>query len=94
MKFFVPAMVVCALATSAVAQEATEETRNEVSREPAGTTAESNPDQNRTICKTQKVSGTRLSSKKICMTAAQWEQEKRDQRQATERTQAGRWKSE
>ena len=50
--------------------------------------------QNRMVCKRQKSTGTRLGSEKVCMTAAQWAQLKRDQREATERTQAARWKSD
>ncbi|MGV2495454.1 hypothetical protein [Pelagerythrobacter aerophilus] len=50
--------------------------------------------QNRVICKRQKNTGSRLSAEKICLTAAQWAQLKRDQREATERTQSARWKSD
>ena len=50
--------------------------------------------QNRMVCKRQKDTGSRLGSKRICMTAAQWAQKKRDERAVTERTQAARWKSD
>lgn len=47
-------------------------------------------DGSRLICKREKIIGSRLGSKKICATAAQWEQMRADQRQATERIQANR----
>lgn len=50
--------------------------------------------QNRVVCKREKSTGSRLGSKKVCMTAAQWAQLQRDQREVIERRQAARWKSE
>lgn len=70
----------------AVAQEQAEKSRATIEE---GTDAS----QNRMICKRQKSTGSRLGSEKVCMTAAQWAQLKRDQREATERTQAARWKN-
>ena len=45
-------------------------------------------DPNRMICKTMDIIGSRLGSKRTCMTAAEWEQMEREQRGATERIQA------
>lgn len=59
--------------------------------------AETNTDkdnQNRVICKRDKSTGSRLGSKRNCMTAAQWQQAARDQREIVERTQASRIKND
>ena len=50
-------------------------------------------DPNRLICKREKAVGSRLASKKVCATAAQWAQMRADDRQAVERAQAQRTKS-
>jgi hypothetical protein len=47
-------------------------------------------DPNRVICRTEEVIGSRLASKKTCLTATQWEQLRRDQRDTVERIQAFR----
>ncbi|WP_141134018.1 hypothetical protein [Sphingopyxis indica] len=47
-------------------------------------------DQNRVICKREKIIGSRLGSKKTCATEAEWAQMRAEQRQATERVQANR----
>jgi hypothetical protein len=44
-------------------------------------------DPNRVICRTQEVLGSRLQSERKCMTAAQWTQLQRDQRDTVERSQ-------
>lgn len=80
MKIFVPAIAAVMLAAPAFAA-------NEPAAQAATEQAAADDSQNRMICKKQKVSGTRLSTKKVCMTAAQWEQIERDQREITERTQ-------
>jgi hypothetical protein len=45
---------------------------------PAPATAQASAstawDPNRQICKSEEVTGTRLGSKKVCMTAAQWKE--------------------
>jgi len=86
MKYLLPALAMLALATPAVAD-------NDGKAEPAATEANDNS-QNRMICKRQKSTGSRVKSERVCMTAAQWAQLKRDQREVTERTQAARWKSD
>ncbi len=86
MKFLFPVAAAMALAAPTMAQTAPQP----AAAEPA---AEATNDPNRMICKKEKVSGTRLSTKKVCMTAAQWAQRQRDERQATDRAQANRPKS-
>jgi hypothetical protein len=44
-------------------------------------------DPNRVICRTSDIIGSRLGTKRTCMTAAEWEQLQREQRSATERIQ-------
>ena len=39
------------------------------------------------ICEKQAVSGSRLAIKRVCMTAAEWEVRKREDRQAIEKGQ-------
>lgn len=48
---------------------------------------------NKIICKREPVAGSRLVAKKVCQTAAEWERQRRDDQQAAEKVQAGRWKS-
>src|SRR5438045_4845181 len=44
-------------------------------------------DPNRIICERQEEIGTRLGGKKVCKTAAQWDEERRMQRDAVEKYQ-------
>lgn len=46
-----------------------------------------NDDPNRMICEKQEVLGTRLASKRVCKTAAEWEAERRQDRQAIDKAQ-------
>ncbi len=50
-------------------------------------------DPNKVICRRQKVIGTRLAQKRVCATAAEWERMHAEERQATERVQNQRSKS-
>jgi hypothetical protein len=45
-------------------------------------------DPNRVICRTEQVIGSRLQSKRTCMTAIQWTQVEREQRETVDRVQA------
>lgn len=45
-------------------------------------------DPNRMICRTEQVIGSRLASKRTCMTAMQWTQLEREQREGVDRVQA------
>lgn len=45
-------------------------------------------DPNKVICRTEEVIGSRLASKRTCMTAQQWEDMRREQRTTVDRIQA------
>lgn len=50
-------------------------------------------DPNRRVCVTQEVLGSRLSSKRVCHTAAEWVAYRREIRDTVDRVQAGKiWK--
>jgi hypothetical protein len=44
-------------------------------------------DPNRVICEKQEVLGSRVATKKVCMTAAQWEDRRREDRDAIDKGQ-------
>jgi hypothetical protein len=44
-------------------------------------------DPNRIICEKQEVAGSRVATKKVCLTAAQWEERRREDREAVEKGQ-------
>lgn len=44
-------------------------------------------DSNKLICEKQEEIGSRLASKKVCKTAAQWQEERRQQRETLEKIQ-------
>lgn len=50
-----------------------------------------NPD--KLICRTEEVTGSRLGSSKRCLTAAQWEENRMQNRMEIDRAQRSRWKS-
>lgn len=45
------------------------------------------------ICRREKALGSRITAKRICQTAAEWERQRRDDQQLAEKVQSGRWKS-
>lgn len=45
-------------------------------------------DPNRMVCEKQEVLGSRLATKKVCMTAAEWEQRRLEDRQQIDKAQA------
>lgn len=49
---------------------------------------------NKVVCRRVEAIGTRLSSKKVCRTQAQWDTEASANRQDLERSQTQRWKSD
>ncbi len=49
---------------------------------------------NKVVCRRVESIGTRLGSKKVCRTKAQWDSEAAANRQDLERSQTQRWKSE
>lgn len=52
-------------------------------------TAEIKGDQDRIVCKKEETIGTRLGSKKVCLTVADWNALARENRERTEAIQAG-----
>lgn len=52
--------------------------------------AVTSPDQSETVCEKVEVLGSRLSTKNVCMTRAQWAQRWKDDRDAVERAQTQR----
>jgi hypothetical protein len=50
--------------------------------------AKVNPD-DRVICEREEETGSRLASKRVCMTARQWAEQRRSDREATEDAQQG-----
>jgi predicted ATP-grasp superfamily ATP-dependent carboligase len=53
----------------------------------AGEKKADNKDPNRIICEKQEVLGSRVATKKVCLTAAQWEDRRREDREAIEKGQ-------
>ncbi len=92
MKFILIAAAALTLAGPAWAKDKAPEPAN--TDESAQKGKDTTPDPNRIICRKQANPGTRLGSKRVCATAAQWAQIKADTRQATERVQNGNMKSE
>lgn len=60
---------------------------------PAAPAKASDGELNKVICRRVESIGTRLSSKKVCRTQAQWDAEAAANRQDLERSQTQRWKS-
>ncbi len=85
MRFVNLALVASLLATPVVAQT---QPTNAV---PA--TEKGSKDPNRMVCRTVETTGSRLGSKKICRTAAEWVEVQAIERRDIERMQAGRIKS-
>lgn len=54
------------------------------------TTAAKTPDPNEVVCERQEDVGSRLSSKRICMTRSQWADQKTQDRQQLEKVQVER----
>jgi hypothetical protein len=57
---------------------------------PAAPTRPARPtlnDPSRRICETIKITGSRLGRQRVCMTAAEWSEERRQTRQGVERLQ-------
>lgn len=50
------------------------------------------PDVNRRICRTEEMTGSRLNQRRRCMTASEWTEIARLDRESIERTQANRYK--
>ena len=57
-------------------------------------TEEKGLDPNRIVCRREEVLGSRVQSRRVCRTAAEWEAKQLEDRQSIERSQTVRWKSE
>jgi hypothetical protein len=55
-----------------------------------GSTAAQAPDPNEVVCERQEEIGSRLGSKRVCMTRSQWAEQKTQDRQQLEKTQVQR----
>jgi hypothetical protein len=60
---------------------------------PAPTTKSDAGDPNKVICRRIETIGTRLDSKRVCRTRAEWEAEQQANRQDLERNQTSNWKN-
>jgi hypothetical protein len=60
---------------------------------PAEASGKAKADPNKVICRSQDMTGSRLSQVKRCLTRDQWAQEKQLNQQEIERIQANRYKS-
>ena len=48
-------------------------------------------DPNKIVCKKEETIGTRLGTRKVCLTAQQWVDKHKEHREFTERIQSGTW---
>lgn len=92
MKFILIAAAALTLASPACAKDNAPEAAS--ADESAQKGQDTTPDPNRIICRKQDIPGTRIGSKRVCATAAQWAQIKADTRQVTERVQNGKFRSD
>lgn len=90
-------------AKSAAAQDAGQQDQSDAHKPAAGNAdgnanssenAQEKSDPNRKICVKQALTGSRLGSKRVCATAAEWERTHREQQQSTEAVQNGKFKSD
>ncbi|MEO8547468.1 MAG: hypothetical protein ABI422_03780 [Sphingomicrobium sp.] len=58
--------------------------------EPPATATSKTPDPNQVVCEKQEVIGSRLGTKRVCMTRAQWADLRAQDRQEIEKIQIGR----
>jgi hypothetical protein len=56
----------------------------------AGDKTADKKDPNRVICEKQTVPGSRLATKRVCMTAAEWQAKRLEERQAIDKSQMQR----
>lgn len=54
---------------------------------PARNPASKPGDPNKVRCEKQETTGTRLGARRVCLTVAQWEDKRREHREATEKVQ-------
>lgn len=80
-----------ALVASTVTTATPVVTENQDKAAPAKASADQGPA--KMICKRERAPGSRLSAKKVCQTAAEWERQRREDQQMAEKVQSSRWKS-
>jgi hypothetical protein len=85
MKCLILILVGTSLASAAGAQAQQPPTQAPVQADPA-----SNGNPNEVVCERQSVIGTRLAHRKVCMTRSQWQDAKRQDREAVEKAQMQR----
>lgn len=56
----------------------------------AGGKTEDKKDPNKVVCEKQTVPGSRLATKRVCMTVAEWQAKRLEERQAIEKSQIQR----
>ena len=78
----------------AFAMLATPVLANSAEPAPAAGSQADEGETNKVVCRRVESIGTRLGSKKVCRTKAQWDSEAAANRQDLERSQTQRWKSE
>lgn len=54
---------------------------------PPKETVKGDPD--RVVCEREEVIGSRLGARRVCLTVSQWQEKRREHREATERVQQG-----
>lgn len=88
------AAVTLALLVSAAAPAAAQDSgQGRTSTTDTGTTETIGTGTDKVICKREKVSGSRVTAKRVCQTAAQWERQRREDQMMAEKIQGARWKS-
>ena len=89
MKYFVAfSAIALAVSSSASAKDKSETTVTVKEDKMAG--KEDMGDPTRMICRKQETTGSRLGSKRVCATAAEWDARKQQNREAVERSQKSR----
>lgn len=91
---FIALALVASGTAAAAAQAQTSEGQAGARASDAGTTETIGTGADKVICKREKVLGSRVTAKKVCQTAAQWERQRREDQQAAEKIQGARWKAD
>lgn len=68
-------LIACALASPAAAEDTA--------------AAKNKKDPNQVVCEKQEVLGSRLASRRVCMTRSQWAEQRRNDRDLVDRSQTG-----
>lgn len=79
------AMILASAGAPVLAQAAPQQQQQQ--QQQQSDSAKNKHDPNEVVCEKQMVTGSRLGSKRICMTRTQWAEQRRADRQETERVQ-------